>query len=81
MFRQQGYGPPGPHLGMHLPNPTDSSVFIKLETCNYEQNAETLRIYIPLRGVQTDMIKSTFSSRSAEVSSCSCWSRSWRHAL
>ena len=67
MFRQQGYGAPGPHLGMHLPHPSDSSVFVKLETCNYEQNAEMLRIYIPLRGVQTDMIKATFHTRSAEV--------------
>lgn len=42
-----------------------------LTTCSWEQSDTMVKVYVPLRGVQTDMLRTTFTSSSVEVHPCS----------
>lgn len=39
----------------------------QLTTCSWEQNDTIVKVYVPLRGIQTDMLRPVFTSNSAEV--------------
>ena len=41
--------------------------FQQLTTCSWEQNDTIVKVYVPLRGIQTDMLRPVFTSNSAEV--------------
>lgn len=41
--------------------------FRVLTTCSWEQSDTMVKVYVPLRGVQTDMLRPTFTSNSVEV--------------
>lgn len=41
--------------------------FQQLTTCSWEQNDTIVKVYVPLRGIQTDMLRPAFTSNSAEV--------------
>ena len=41
--------------------------FAQLTTCSWEQNDTIVKVYVPLRGVQTDMLRPVFTPTSAEV--------------
>ena len=68
----------GPALWPQLPlpgamapgAPVSALQFQQLTTCSWEQNDVILKVYVPLRGVQTDMLHAIFTPSSAEVSSC-----------
>ena len=68
----------GPALWPQLPlpgamppgAPVSALQFQQLTTCSWEQNDVILKVYVPLRGVQTDMLRAIFTPSSAEVSSC-----------
>ena len=63
--------PPLPLPGVMPPgNPVSAQQFQQLTTCSWEQNDVILKVYVPLRGVQTDMLRATFTPSSAEVSTC-----------
>ena len=38
-----------------------------LTTCSWEQSDTMVKVYVPLRGVQTDMLRTTFTPTSVEV--------------
>ena len=40
-----------------------------LTTCSWEQSDTMVKVYVPLRGVQTDMLRATFTPNSVEVMS------------
>ena len=42
---------------------------VQLTTCSWEQNDTIVKVYVPLRGVQTDMLRPVFTPTSAEVGS------------
>ena len=41
--------------------------FQQLTTCSWEQNDTIVKVYVPLRGIQTDMLRPVFTPNSAEV--------------
>lgn len=45
----------------------DASSFIALTSCSWEQDVSCLKVYIPLRGVHDDMIRTHFTRHSVEV--------------
>ena len=46
----------------------DASSFITLTSCTWEQDVSGLKVYIPLRGVHTDMVRTHFTRHSVEAS-------------
>lgn len=44
-------------------------LFSKLTTCSWEQSSTSVRVYVPLRGVQTSQIQASFEQSSVEVRS------------
>lgn len=46
------------------PMPTD---FKTLDTCSWEQTDSFVKVYVPLRGVHTDLLLPHFTSNSVEV--------------
>ena len=62
---------------LHMDNPLmdalnhDASSFLTLTTCSWEQDVSCLKVYIPLRGVHNDMIRTHFTRHSVEVR-CAC---------
>ncbi len=54
-----GYGATGPAAG--------SEGYRVLTTCSWEQSDTMVKVYVPLRGVQTDMLRTTFTPTSVEV--------------
>ncbi|BDA48625.1 probable calcyclin-binding protein at C-terminar half [Coccomyxa sp. Obi] len=73
-----GLLPPGP-LGNALSSPWPFSFgaegamagstdgYRVLTTCSWEQSDTMVKVYVPLRGVQTDMLRTTFTPTSVEV--------------
>ena len=49
-------------------NPT----FRMLTTCSWEQSDTAVKVYVPLRGVQTELLRATFGTNSLEACP-SCW--------
>jgi hypothetical protein len=43
--------------------------FCALTTCSWEQSDTMVKVYVPLRGVQTDMLRPTFTPTSVEARS------------
>ena len=41
--------------------------FRVLTTCSWEQSDTMVKVYVPLRGVQTDMLRANFTPNSVEV--------------
>ena len=41
--------------------------FRVLTTCSWEQSDNMVKVYVPLRGVQTDMLRFNFTPNSVEV--------------
>lgn len=63
-------GPPLWPLAFGPGNPTamPAQPFQQLTTCSWEQNDTIVKVYVPLKGIQTDMLRPAFTSNSAEVS-------------
>ena len=63
----QGAGQPaGPPVGTLA----SAESFRVLTTCSWEQSDTMVKVYVPLRGVQTDMLRATFTNNSVEVRPC-----------
>ena len=60
-YTYQGVGPPGSLAG------PAGEPFRVLTTCSWEQNDTMVKVYVPLRGVQTDMLRASFQLSSLEV--------------
>ena len=50
------------------PSMLPAQPFQQLTTCSWEQNDTIVKVYVPLRGIQTDMLRHVFTPNSAEVS-------------
>lgn len=65
--------PPAPGAGQPAgPAPgtlATADSFRVLTTCSWEQSDTMVKVYVPLRGVQTDMLRATFTPNSVEVMS------------
>ena len=65
--------PPAPGAGQPAgPAPgtlATADSFRVLTTCSWEQSDTMVKVYVPLRGVQTDMLRATFTPNSVEVRS------------
>ncbi len=63
--------PPAPGAGQPAgPVPgtlATADSFRVLTTCSWEQSDTMVKVYVPLRGVQTDMLRATFTANSVEV--------------
>ncbi|CAL5223794.1 g6364 [Coccomyxa viridis] len=63
--------PPAPGAGQPAgPAPgtlATADSFRVLTTCSWEQSDTMVKVYVPLRGVQTDMLRATFTPNSVEV--------------
>jgi hypothetical protein len=46
--------------------------FRVLTTCSWEQSDTMVKVYVPLRGVQTDMLRATFHPTSLEARAPAC---------
>ena len=64
-YAYQGVGQPGGTMAGPAGEP-----FRVLTTCSWEQNDTMVKVYVPLRGVQTDMLRATFHLNSLEVRGC-----------
>lgn len=66
--------PPPPGSGQPAGPPAgtlaSADSFRILTTCSWEQSDTMVKVYVPLRGVQTDMLRATFTSNSVEVRPC-----------
>ena len=49
------------------PSMLPTQPFQQLTTCSWEQNDTIVKVYVPLRGIQTDMLRPVFTGNSAEV--------------
>ena len=64
---------PALRYGMNLqlankPMPLQTEIpFRILSTCSWEQSPYTVKIYVPLHGVKTDLLRATFETNSLEV--------------
>ena len=47
----------------------DACSFLTLTSCTWEQDVSCIKVYIPLRGVHNDMIRTHFTRHSVEVGS------------
>ena len=45
--------------------------FRMLTTCSWEQSDTMVKVYVPLRGVQTELLRSHFTMTSVEARPCS----------
>ena len=60
-------GAPGPAAQGPPAGPMGPDSFRVLTTCSWEQSDTMVKVYVPLRGVQTDMLRATFTPNSVEV--------------
>lgn len=52
---------------LNAPCQEDPTSFLTLTACSWEQDVSCLKVYIPLRGVHNEMIRTHFTRHSAEV--------------
>lgn len=50
-----------------LPDSDELAPFHMLSTCSWEQSDEALRLYVPLRGVHSELVRASFRSSWVEV--------------
>ena len=55
-----------------LPQLPVNPTFRMLTTCSWEQSDTAVKVYVPLRGVQTELLRATFGTNSLEACP-SCW--------
>ena len=58
--------PPQASFALSLPVPAPP-VFRTLSTCSWEQTESVVKVYVPLRGVHTELLRAVFEPNSVEV--------------
>lgn len=64
---------PALRFGMNLQFPNPQAVippeapFRILTTCSWEQNLYTVKVYVPLHGVKTELLRAVFERNSLEI--------------